>query len=54
MGSVEILPYHTLGKHKYETLGWEYLLKDTPLNTPEQLARARAIFDGYFSCVMVN
>ena len=51
---VEILPYHTLGKHKYETLGWEYLLKDTPLNTPEQLARARAIFDGYFSCVMVN
>ena len=51
---VEILPYHTLGKHKYETLGWEYRLKDTPLNTPEQLARARAIFDGYFSCVMVN
>ena len=28
---VEILPYHTLGIHKYESLGQEYRLKDTPL-----------------------
>ena len=26
---VEILPYHTLGVHKYEAMGWEYKLKDT-------------------------
>ena len=51
---VEILPYHTLGKHKYESLGWEYTLKDTPTNTPEQLDRAHALFKEYFDCVMLN
>ena len=51
---VEILPYHTLGVHKYETLGQEYSLKDTPTNTPEQLDRAKALFDEYFDCVMMN
>ncbi|MBO5311452.1 MAG: pyruvate formate lyase-activating protein [Bacteroidales bacterium] len=51
---VEILPYHTLGIHKYETLGQEYALKDTKTNTPEQLQRAESLFKEYFSCVMVN
>ena len=51
---VEILPYHTLGIHKYETLGQEYALKDTKTNTPEQLQRAESMFKEYFSCVMVN
>ena len=51
---VEILPYHTLGIHKYETLGQEYALKDTKTNTPEQLQRAESLFKKYFSCVMVN
>ena len=51
---VEILPYHTLGIHKYETLGREYTLKDTKTNTPEQLQRAESLFKEYFSCVMVN
>ena len=51
---VEILPYHTLGIHKYETLGQEYTLKDTKTNTPEQLQRAESLFKEYFSCVMVN
>ena len=51
---VEILPYHTLGIHKYESLGQEYKLKDTSLNTPEQLDRAKALFDGYFDCVVMN
>ena len=51
---VEILPYHTLGMHKYETLGQEYALKDTKTNTPEQLDRAAALFREYFDCVMVN
>ena len=51
---VEILPYHTLGKHKYESLGWEYRLEDTPSNTPEQLERAVNIFKEYFDCVILN
>lgn len=51
---VEILPYHTLGIHKYESLGQEYQLKDTPTNTPEQLNRAKALFDEYFDCAVMN
>ena len=51
---VEVLPYHTLGIHKYESLGQEYALKDTPVNTPAQLDRAAAILGEYFECVMVN
>ncbi len=51
---VEILPYHTLGVSKYESLGQEYLLKDVPLNTPEQLDRAKRLFDEYFDCAILN
>lgn len=51
---VEILPYHTLGVHKYEAMGQEYKLKDTPKNSPEQLEAARALFAEYFPLVVVN
>ncbi len=51
---VEILPYHTLGVHKYEAMGQEYQLKDTPKNSPEQLEVARALFAEYFPLVVVN
>lgn len=51
---VEILPYHQLGVHKYEALGMDYQLKDVPLNTPEQLAHAKILFERYFSTVYVN
>ncbi|MCX4331262.1 MAG: pyruvate formate-lyase-activating protein [Muribaculaceae bacterium] len=52
---VEILPYHTLGVHKYEAMGLKYALADTPRNTPEQLESVRALFASRFSCpVLVN
>ena len=51
---VEILPYHTLGIHKYETMGQEYQLKDTKTNTPEQLDRAMELFNEYFDCAVLN
>ena len=51
---VEILPYHTLGIHKYETMGQEYQLKDTKTNTPEQLDKAMALFNEYFDCAVLN
>ena len=51
---VEILPYHTLGVHKYEAMNLEYQLKGVKCNTPEQLEEAKALFDKYFKTVYVN
>lgn len=51
---VEVLPYHTLGVHKYAALGWAYRLEGVKENTPEQLEAARKLFEEYFSCVFVN
>lgn len=51
---VELLPYHRLGVHKYESLGWDYKLKDTKENTPEQLNRAEGILREYFPQLVVN
>lgn len=51
---VEILPYHTLGVHKYEAMQMEYKLKDVGLNTPEQLEAAKELFGRYFKTVFVN
>lgn len=51
---VEILPYHTLGVHKYEAMNLEYQLKDTKENTPEQIEKAKQLFEKYFTTVVVN
>lgn len=51
---LEIQPYHKLGVHKYEHLGWEYKLKDYEENTAEQLKEAKSIFEKYFKNVIVN
>ena len=51
---VELLPYHTLGVHKYEAMGLEYPLRDVRENTPEQLDRAAALLREYFRTVVVN
>jgi pyruvate formate lyase activating enzyme len=51
---LEIQPYHKLGAHKWQHLGKEYSLKDTPENTPEQLDTAKHIFEQYFANVVVN
>lgn len=40
---VEILPYHDLGKSKWENLGLEYPLKDTPIPTSEEIDKAKQI-----------
>jgi pyruvate formate lyase activating enzyme len=41
---VEVLPFHKMGEYKWETLGYEYLLKETPAATPEQVQEALDIF----------
>lgn len=40
---VEVLPYHSLGMHKYESLGMDYAFKDVPAPTEEQINTARRI-----------
>jgi pyruvate formate lyase activating enzyme len=51
---LEIQPYHELGAHKYEHMGWEYKLKGVKANTPEQLDEAYNIFINYFKEVVIN
>ena len=49
-----ILPYHTLGVHKYEAMGQTYQLKGIKENTPEQTEHAAGLFKEYFKTVQVN
>lgn len=51
---VELLPYHTLGVHKYEAMGLPYKLEGVKENTPEQIERAATLLRAYFSLVVVN
>ena len=51
---LEVQPYHKLGVHKYESLGWNYELEGVPENTPEQLQKAKDILSIYHSEVIVN
>lgn len=51
---IEIQPYHKLGVHKWEALGWEYQLKDARENTQEEIDDAVAILQNYFKAVKVN
>lgn len=41
---VEILPFHQMGRYKWERLGIDYELAATDPPTPEQIAQAVAIF----------
>ena len=43
MEKLEVLPYHSLGSVKYEQLGIDYTLKDTPQLTREEAAAAEQI-----------
>ena len=44
---VEILPFHKMGEYKWEQLGYEYQLKDTPAASPELVTTAKKIFQAY-------
>jgi len=51
---IELQPYHKLGIHKWEALGWEYQLKDARENTPDELQTAVIILQNYFKEVKTN
>ena len=42
---IEILPYHSLGKYKWENLGLKYELENIPDATAEDVKRAREILE---------
>ena len=44
---VEILPFHKMGEYKWEQLGYEYQLKNTPPASQELVATAKNIFQEY-------
>jgi len=41
---IEVLPFHQMGRHKWDALGRVYQLGDTPPATPDQAEAAREIF----------
>lgn len=51
--TVEMLPYHELGAHKWELCGDEYKLKGVAPPTEEALDRIKVILEGYGKKVML-
>ncbi len=51
---IEIQPYHKLGIHKWEALGWDYQLKDARENTEEEIQISVDILKNYFKEVKIN
>ncbi len=44
---VEIIPFHKMGEYKWEQLGYDYKLKNTPSAPPELVKTAKDIFQEY-------
>jgi len=44
---VDVLPFHQMGQYKWEKVGKEYKLKDTPTPTRELVEKAEEIFKSY-------
>ena len=42
---MEVVPFHQMGRRKWDELGQEYRLRDTPEPPPEQLAEVERVFE---------
>ena len=51
---LEILPYHTLGKYKRESLGRDYEIEDVKLPSKEELVKTKVILDKYVKNVYIR
>ncbi|RRN77357.1 pyruvate formate lyase-activating protein [Pseudoxanthomonas sp. SGD-10] len=51
---VEIIPFHQLGLHKWEAMGLQYPLKNTPPPSDESRQETLRIFSKYFSSVTLK
>lgn len=47
---IEILPYHTLGEHKYEKLNMKYRLSDVPALSTERATQIRQMLSKFKPC----
>jgi pyruvate formate lyase activating enzyme len=53
VGTIHILPYHTYGENKYGLMGKEYVFKDVPALTKEEIAGLQKLVEGEgFKCVI--
>jgi len=50
---VEVLPFHKMGEYKWEQLGYDYKLKDTPVPTSDEIEATVAIFRDHGLAVVV-
>lgn len=44
---IDVLPFHKMGESKWERLGYEYTLKNTPSPSKEELEKSKNIFKRY-------
>lgn len=51
---VEIIPFHQMGKHKWELMGLNYSLSDVTPPTAEVCEKAKAIFSEYLVNVVIK
>ncbi len=51
---VQLLPYHKLGKMKYDRLGWDYRLKNVEPPTDEFMQESLALFQSYGLNAMIH
>ncbi|PCK06915.1 MAG: pyruvate formate-lyase 1-activating enzyme [Alteromonadaceae bacterium] len=42
---VELLPYHAMGEHKWQDLGFDYPLKDVPSPTAEKMQQIKSMLE---------
>lgn len=51
---LELQPYHKLGIHKWQALGWKYPIPEARENTNQEIRDAVSILQNYFKRVTVN
>jgi pyruvate formate lyase activating enzyme len=51
---LELLAFHKMGEYKWEELGYDYKLKNTPEPSQAQLIKAKEIFEKYQLKVITN